>query len=288
MILLTGASGLVGRQTMAALLKAGHTVKALTSSQDSAKQLLSAGAQHTSVGNLRNEQDLRKAVKDVDTIIHIPPNIVEDEAEMGCRLVDVAEAAGIAHFVFMSCYHSHPADIPSHHNKLLVEDALYRSNLNFTVLQPCMFMQNLELIWPQVESSGVLAWPWSHQQKLAMIDIEDVAQALSNVVGNLRFYGGTFELCSGDSLTVTEMAAILAIELQRPIRADQLDAKEWVAHMSAQGFSPWTLANIMKMVSFFNDYGYRGGNSLSLRNILNREPNHYSEYAKNFAQRLTK
>lgn len=287
MILLTGASGMVGGPAVRTLLRGGHHLRVLSSSESSADKLRAAGVGEVVVGNLRNDADVASALQGVDTIVHIPPAVVEDEHEIGYRMVAAAEQAGTDHFVFISCYHPHPADIRSHHNKLLVEDALYKSNLNFTVLQPSMFMQNIGLMWSVITESGVLAWPWSKTQKFAMFDTEDLAKAIAAVVAEPRFQGGTYELSSDDRLSVTEMAGLLGEAMGRPIEAAELDLDEWLAQMRNNGAPVWTVENVRGMAQFYNEYGYKGGNSVVYQAITGRQAATYREFANRFVGEMT-
>jgi len=284
MILVTGASGMVGQPAVKHLLAAGHKVRVLSSSQASAEKLTAAGVHEVVVGDLRSDSDVAQAVDGVDCIVHIPPAVVPDEHEIGYRLVAAAERAGTDHFVFVSCYHCHPSDIPSHHNKLLVEDALYKSNLSFTVLQPSMFMQNIGLVWPTILASKTLAWPWSNTQKFAMFDTEDLAVAIAAVVADRRFRGGTYELSSGDTLSVTEMAAMLADATDLPIKAGQLDPAQWLDGLRSAGAPQWTIDNVRIMAQFYNDYGYKGGSSVVYEAVTGRKPTSYREFAARFVK----
>lgn len=282
MILITGASGMVGGPTIRELLAAGHSLRALTSSESSGAKLKQAGVSSIIVGDLRNDADVARAVEGVRCVVHIPPNIVEDEHEIGYRVVRAAEAAKVEHFIFISCYHSHPSDIPSHHNKLLVEDALYKSGLNYTVLQPSMFMQNLHMMWDTVVKTGTLAWPWSPDQQFATIDTDDLGAATAAVALEPRFYGGTYELSSYRQMSVVEMAEILSEEGGLDIKAGRLDAGIWAAHMTELGMAPWTVQNVMAMSEFYDKFGYHGGNDVVFQAITGRRANDYRSFARRF------
>jgi uncharacterized protein YbjT (DUF2867 family) len=170
--------------------------------------------------------------------------------------------------------------MPHHVNKLKVEQALTASQLAYTILQPSMFMQNLGFIWPKVQASGVFEWPWDPEQRYAMIDVADIAEATAITITDPRFLGGTFELCSNDILTVAEMAGMLGEAMGRDIRAGRQDAKAWAAGMAAAGAPTWAIETVQGMCAYHDAHGYAGGSAFVLEAILRRRVGDYSAFAR--------
>jgi uncharacterized protein YbjT (DUF2867 family) len=73
-------------------------------------------------------------------VFHINPAFGPDEAGMGVSMVTAAAAAGVSKFVFSSIYHP-SLSLTNHAGKRPVEEALYDSGMDFTVLQPAMFIR---------------------------------------------------------------------------------------------------------------------------------------------------
>lgn len=87
-------------------------------------------------------------------------------------------------------------------NSLMTEVRNWRSTgspmvmKDFTVLQPAVFMQNLERNWDEMVNDGRLSIPNSVSSKLCWVDYRDVAEvAAMAMIGDELGYG-TFELCA--------------------------------------------------------------------------------------------
>ncbi len=105
------------------------------------------GVEKTIVGNLRDPNSLRFAAEGADGIFHLGPAFAPDEAEVGIAMVEATKAAGVKKFVFSSVIHLSILKMENHAAKQPVEAALYESGLDFTVLQPVVFMQTLDDSW---------------------------------------------------------------------------------------------------------------------------------------------
>lgn len=92
-------------------------------------------------------------------------------------MVEAASSAGVPKFVFSSVIHPSISKLTNHAAKRPVEEALYESGMEFTVLQPTMFMQNLDNGWSTVLEHGHFSLPYSKQAKACYVDYRDVAEA---------------------------------------------------------------------------------------------------------------
>lgn len=281
-ILITGASGAVGTPTIRHLVKRGAKIRALTSKESSAANLKSLGVAETVIGDLTSDADIKRAVVGVESVMHIPPRFREDEAEIGLRVLGAAKAAKVGHFVFCSVFHPQMRDLDHHYNKLLVEEAVIDSGLPFTILQPASFMQNLRVEWPAIKEKGVYLRAYSAQQKMALIDTDDLGEAAARALTEPQYRGGVFELCGPDRLTNDEMAAIITEEWGKPVRADKQSLEDWKVWAVGRGWKPWSIDAYMKMCRHYDAHGYAGGNPVVLSAILGRAPGGYRAFVKRF------
>nr|WP_269747247.1 NmrA family NAD(P)-binding protein [Sphingobium sp. TCM1] len=277
---MTGASGMLGRPIIAALRGRGHRLKILSSSDTSAAKLQALGALEVVRGDFRNDADLDRLLAGADSVLHIPPSVVEDEDRIGVSMIAAARRAGIGHFLFMSCFHSIIPELRHHVNKLRVEQALLTSGLCCTILQPAMFMQNLGFIWPKVQATGRFAWPWDPERHYSMVDVVDIAEAAAIAMTDPCLRGGIYELCSNDILTGTQMAALLSDAMGRKVEAGKQDAAEWSAAMRATGAPAWTVETVAGMCAYHDAHGYDGGNGFVLEAIIGRKATRYAEFAR--------
>ena len=144
---MVGATGRYAKFVLDEFVRRGIWVRALVRSSARAAAARDRGANEAVLADLRQPDSLRPAVTGVDGVFHIGPGLDANEADMGVALVDAARAVGVQKFVFSGVIHPAISALTNHTAKLPVEDALYSSGMNFTVLQPARFMQTLQDYW---------------------------------------------------------------------------------------------------------------------------------------------
>src|SRR5438128_3007376 len=152
MILVAGATGVLGSEITRQLRARGEPVRALvraTSAPEKVAALRQLGVE-TVEGNLRDAASLARACKGVEVVISTvsitftaqPGDSIDaTDAAGNVALVDAAEAAAAKQFIFVSADTSALPDAPLVRAKRSVQDRLARSRLAYTVLQPSLFME---------------------------------------------------------------------------------------------------------------------------------------------------
>jgi uncharacterized protein YbjT (DUF2867 family) len=204
MILVAGATGLLGGRIVKKLLDQGKPVRilvrpdspceelALQGRATSAQALIQAGAQPV-YGDLTDPASLEKAVEGVDTVLTTAASTLRDfdiqnvDLAGTKNLIDAAKKAGVKHFIYTSAIISNPeSPIPIPMIKGLCEQYLIGSGLPYTILAPGVFME----IWiPMVVGMPIQAgMPVSLVDKGAQrhnfVAIDDVAAFGASVVDN--------------------------------------------------------------------------------------------------------
>lgn len=279
-VLMVGATGRHAHWVLRELTKRSVSVRALVRNQDRAQVARQHGAAEVAIGDLTKPSTLTEAVAGMDGVFHIGPAHSAGEAEMGLAMVDAARAAGVRKFVFSGVIHPSISAMTNHGAaKLPVEEALYSSELDFTVLQPARFMQNFERSWSDVVEHDRLAQPYSLSAKMCSVDYRDVAEvAAIAMTGNELSYG-TFELSAPGMEDTYQTAKTLTEVLGRPITAVQIPLDEFVAELPDGAFRD----GMTRMMAHYDKHGLPGGNSLVLRSILGREPRSLKDYFRELA-----
>ncbi len=269
-VLMVGATGVYAHFLVPELKKRGAAVRALVRSADKAEAARAQGADEIAVGDLNDEQSLRRAADGVDGVFHINPAFQPNEAEQGVAMVNAAMAAGVRKFTFSGVIHPSIAKMRNHSGKLPVEEALYESGMNFTVLQPTMFMQTLANGWSEVTKQGSFSLPYSIHKKASYVDYRDVAEAAAIALTSSALDYGTFELCARGMVNRVELTGIMSDVLGRTIEPKQIAFDEWV-RMAQIPEGPFR-EGMERMYADYNQFGFPGGNALVLEAILGREP----------------
>lgn len=279
--LVVGANGPNAGLVVPTLVDHGVKVRGMVRSQAKAEQARKRGADEVVVADLRQPDTVRAAMDGVDAVFHVNPAFAPDEAAMGRSMVEAAMSAGIQKFVFSSVYHPSLSALANHADKQPVESALYESGLNFTILQPAMFMQNLAGAFQQAVASGQLIMPYSAKARVCYVDFRDVAEAAAIAMTTERLDYGTFELAAEGMVDRYEIAALMTSASGRQVVAGEISVDEWLRSPSMpHGPLRDGLATMMR---HYDQYGFVGGNALILQTIVGREPRSLAAFIRELA-----
>jgi uncharacterized protein YbjT (DUF2867 family) len=282
-VLMIGATGKFASLVVPELKQRGATIRALVRDESKSGAARQRGADETMIGDLHDPHSLRAAAVGVDGVFHINPAYAPDEADLGVAMVEAARAVGVRKFVFSGVIHPSISKMSNHAAKRPVEEAIYESGMEFTVLQPTMFMQTLGGSWSAVIESGRLSLPYSKQVKASYVDYRDVAEVAALALTGDDLAYGTFELCAPGMVNRVELAAMMSEALGRTIEAGEPSFEEW-ARMA--GISEGaTREGLARMFLHYDQHGFPGGNPLVLRAILGREPRTLRQYIYELAGR---
>ncbi len=100
-----------------------------------------------------------------------------------------------------------------------IEEALYRSGLDFTILQPAMYMQALAGGWRDAVDHGAFPMHYSKDSAMTFVDYRNVAEVAARAFVGDELVGGTFELAAGGMVTRTEIGALISRHAGRTLVA---------------------------------------------------------------------
>ena len=173
-------------------------------------------------GDLRDPASVRAALDGVDGVFLIIPAFAPDTAALGTGVVAAAQAAGVRRLVFSGVYHP-SLSLVNHASMRPVEEAVYHSDLEFTILQPAMFMQGLLGGWQSAVEHGVFVMPYSKDSAMTFVDYRDVAEAAAIAFATDDLVNGTFELAAGGMVTRAGLAALMTRHAGREVVAQDVD-----------------------------------------------------------------
>jgi uncharacterized protein YbjT (DUF2867 family) len=277
MILVTGAAGKTGKAVIGELAVQGADVHAFVHRDTHVRAVEDAGATAVTVGSLDDAGALSAAAKKCEAIYHICPNVSPDEVAYARAAIAAAAANGIKRFVYHSVLHPQIEVMPHHWQKMRVEELLFASALDVTVLQPTAYMQNLAAVWPSIVK-GIYPIPYPILTRISLVDLDDVAEAAAIVLTQDGHSGAVYELCGTAPLNQREVADTLAEVLGRRVRAEVETLEAWEARARKGGMPDYQRETLAKMFRYYAAHGLHG-NPSTLRWLLGREPTTLAEFA---------
>ena len=271
MILVTGAAGKTGQALIQVLSNRGIPVRAFVYRADYIEQVKVIGAQEGFVGDLQNEADLAQAALGCHAIYHICPNMHPDEIAMGQRITAAARQAGVQRFIYHSVLHPQVEAMPHHWHKMRVEEMLFASGLDFTILQPAAYMQNILGGWKAIVSQGAHRVPYPVETRLSAVDLNDVADVAAKVLTEPGHSSATYELAGPENLNQNEVAATLSAVLRQPVEAQQISIDAWTAGAKKAGLGAYQIETLVKMFRYYEQHHFEANDNV-LGWLLERPP----------------
>ena len=268
--LVVGAAGRFAGLVVPALASRRVNVRGFIHDEKQREQACKNGSAEVAVGDLRDRASIDEALLGVDAAFYIAPVYQKEEAQMGLSFVAAAKAAGVRRIVFSSVIHPVIGKLQNHIQKVPVEEAIVESGMEFTILHPTVFYQNLTTAWPGVVKTGVFAEPFSAGARISRVDYRDVAEVAAMALTEDRLLNGTFELCADGGMNRGEVAAVMSEVLGRPIEAATPAFGKWMAHAKLP-YDEHQTEELKAMYDYYDRYGLLG-NALTLQVILGCEP----------------
>jgi len=242
-ILVIGATGNVGRPTVAGLLAKGESVRGFSRSEENLAKVPDGVAGVT--GDLETGSGLDTACADIDKLFLITSN-GETESARGLNAVQAAIAAGIQHIAFLSV--GNPAKepaIPHYLAKLPIEEAIRSSGAKYTFLRPNFFMQTDLSIIPVIKEHGVYAMPIGSIGN-NRVDTRDIADCAVRVLTEDGHTGADYHLHGPDTINGPKAAEVYAQHFSRKVFYGGDDVNAWGKPVEAF-LPPWLLDSLKQM-----------------------------------------
>ena len=217
-VLVTGATGFVGRRLVPALVEAGHPVKAMTRNPEDYD-----GPGDPVHGDVDDPGSLAAAVDEVDIAVYLVHSLGDDDferkdAEAARAFGLAAVAVGLRQIVYLGGLGSDDGDLSAHlRSRREVETLLAEAGVPVTVLRAAIVVGAGGISWEitrqlvkNLPAMVVPKWATTLSQP---IGVDDVVRYLAGVVGNDAALGRVFEIGGPERLSYLDMLQQAAQEM---------------------------------------------------------------------------
>jgi len=228
-VLVTGATGFVGREIVAQIHIAGHQARILARNQPAAQRFAEATASEFHPGDITRADLLKGAMEGVDAVINLVGIISEIgeqtfdkvHTEGTKNLVEAAKHARVGRFIQMSALGTRPEAASRYHRSKWDAEVLVRNEAwDYTIFRPSMIYGRedhfVNLFAKIIRWSPVVPILGRKDAQFQPVAVEVVGQAFVTALNPGCALWQTLDLCGPERLTMREMIGqILSVMRKR-------------------------------------------------------------------------
>nr|WP_272211461.1 NAD(P)H-binding protein [Marinicella sp. W31]MDC2877349.1 NAD(P)H-binding protein [Marinicella sp. W31] len=244
-ILLTGASGKLGRETLDILLSSGKPAHEIIATTRNVSNLADYAAKGVIVrqADFNAPETLSEAFAGADRIAIISTDAIDpgsDRVKQHAAAAEAAKLAGASHLIYTSLPDPEGSRISFAPDHLGSEKAVIGSGLSYTILRNSWYQENLLMSLPQAFAQGVWATSAGNGRQ-SFIAHEDCARALAAALLSNSTENAIYTLNDGESHTVEEIAAMASAIVGKPLEVSHISEDALRAGLTDAGLPPFVV-----------------------------------------------
>lgn len=278
MILITGASGNVGKAVLQEVAKSGAKHRAMYRS--AAEATKAPPGTETVIADFAKPETLGAALKGVGAV-YLVCSPIPELPQLEGNVIDACVAAGVKHVVQNSAMGAGDYDksFPSWHRK--VEDKLKSTRLTRTILRPNSFHQNVLAFFAETIRTQGVFYSSMRDSRNSFIDVRDIAVVAAKALAGGEHSGKIYELNGPEALNYTELAAKISKVAGREVKYVDIPMNAQRKAMLEQGMPEWLVTALLDLQQYYLN-GKGGETDGLLQKLLGRAPIKMDEFlAKN-------
>jgi uncharacterized protein YbjT (DUF2867 family) len=279
MMLITGATGKIGKELVQDLVARRATFKVMARSKEAIKGFDSKGIK-TVHGDFDQPETFAGALASVETVFLLS-TARRDMMAIERKFLAACKAKGVQRVIRLSAIGANPwaaSALLRNHGKC--EAGLEDSGLAWTHLRPSVFMQNLvAYMGPTVAKESTLYAP-AGDARMPWVDTRDIAAVAGTVLTSAGHEGLVYEITGPESLTYAQVAERMSLQMGRQITF--VNVPDGAAHqaMVSMGMSPWLAEGMVTLYHVFKANGPTAQVLETVERITGHAPRTLTTYLK--------
>ncbi len=223
MILITGATGFIGRALVRHLSETGQQVRVLLRSSPTSPRLPRGVPVEVAVVSLQDERAVGAALRGVDQIYHLATagtegrrgNLLKTDIEGTRVLAQVAASAGIERLIFLSHIGADRASaFPIQKSKGIAEEHIRKSGVPYTIIRSSVVFGPEDRFTTSLAqllraAPGIFPIPSDGRSLLQPVWVEDLVTCLTWALQNPEMVNQTYEIGGGEYFSLRQLLELL-------------------------------------------------------------------------------
>ena len=280
-ILVTGATGTVGRDVAKVLSEKGAAVRAGVRDQAKARPRFNDDIALVTF-DFENEKTFSGALEGIDKVFLLPP-LLPNQVKVTNAFVDAVKRAGIGHIVKLSVIGIEDATQFTFGKwHAANEQHIRESGLAFTFLRPNSFMQNFITYFSP--RNGSIYLPWG-DGKASFVDTRNIASVAAEVLTSDGHEEKIYTLTGPEALGIADVARILSEAAGRDFK--YVDVPEDAARdgMLQAGVPKWQVDALMELHAM-NKQNRWSAVTADIEKVTGTPPTNFARFARDYVQQF--
>jgi uncharacterized protein YbjT (DUF2867 family) len=274
MILITGASGSVGKVVLKEVSRKESKFRGMFRSKEEAAKAPS-GCESV-LADYSDKQSLRNALDGV-TSVYIVCSPIPQLVELESNMLDACKESAVKHVVLNSALGAggYGKSFPSWHRK--VEDKLKATGMSYTILRPNGFLQNIVAYnAPSIRTQGAF-YAAMGDAKVSYLDVGDIAVVAVKALEGGAHAAKTYELNGPEAISNQELAKRISKVTGRTVKFVDIPESAQREAMLGLGMPEWQVTALLELQQYYKQGGGAKTDGL-LRALIERDPVTLDQY----------
>lgn len=280
-ILITGASGNVGLETLRELMQR----------PDKTSRTVIAGVRHPTSDRMAVQPDefvlldfanpatFAPALTGIDRVLLVRPPQLADVSKYFAPFVQAMQQAGTKQVVFLSLQGVESNTVTPHHK---IEKLIFDAGIPYTMLRPSFFMQNLSTTHrDEIRDRSQIFVP-AGKGRTSFVDVRDIGAVAALALTDPKHLNQKYELTGSEALTYGEVAQILTDVLGRRITYKNPSIIRFIWQKWQREHNPLGFVLIMTALYTVAKLGKAADLTDTTERLLGRKPLTFRQFAEDF------
>jgi uncharacterized protein YbjT (DUF2867 family) len=278
-VLVTGA-GVTGGEVLRRLAASNLAARALVRDPERTRPFTNIGVELIE-GDFARPESWKRALDGVARVFSITP-AHRDAENWNAIFLEAAKEAGVELVVRLSGTSVSSSSAAEFHRQMgRCDEALAASGLDYTILQPNVFYQNMMIMARPIREQSVFRSAVGGA-RISMIDVRDIADVAIKALTEDDHIGKTYVLTGPQSLTYVDVARFLSEAVGKPIRYEALNKDDAIKSLIDLGVPEAVARSRVELhLSFSNGAFTPVTNDVQM--LLGRSPRPFTEFARDYA-----